>query len=82
MKIIFACLSGVLFALASFVVSAHEGDHRAPEPVIIGYVFSPEEPLEPDTIAAEKLTHINYAFSNIDDGRIVNGFDFDDQNYR
>lgn len=82
MKIIFACLSGVLFALASFVVSAHEGHHHAPEPVIIGYVFSPEEPLEPDTIAAEKLTHINYAFSNIDDGRIVNGFDFDDQNYR
>ncbi|WP_339615693.1 glycoside hydrolase family 18 protein [uncultured Gilvimarinus sp.] len=50
--------------------------------VVIGYVFSPEQPLNPDTIVAEKLSHINYAFSNIKDGKIVNGFAFDDQNYR
>lgn len=50
--------------------------------VIIGYVFSPDEKLDPDTIAAEKLTHINYAFSNIIDGKMVEGFAYDAENYR
>lgn len=50
--------------------------------LIIGYVFSPEKPLDPATIAAEKLTHINYAFSNLVDNKIVNGFEFDDENYQ
>jgi len=56
--------------------------HSAKQKVVIGYVFSPEQPLDPQTIVAEKLTHINYAFSNVEGGKIVNGFDFDDQNYQ
>jgi chitinase len=59
----------------------HEGKDEQGS-VVIGYVFSPEQPLDPKTIAAEKLTHINYAFANLKDGKVVNGFDFDDQNYR
>lgn len=50
--------------------------------VIIGYVFSPDEKLDPNSIAAEKLTHINYAFSNIVDGKLVEGFEHDAENYR
>src|SRR5690554_3352068 len=50
--------------------------------VIIGYVFSPDEKLDPDTIAAEKLTHINYAFSNIEAGQLVEGFAYDAENYQ
>jgi len=50
--------------------------------VIIGYVFSQDAVINPDDIAAEKLTHINYAFSNIENHRIVEGFEYDTQNYR
>jgi GH18 family chitinase len=32
--------------------------------VIIGYVFAQDRVLDPAAIAAEKLTHINYAFAN------------------
>ncbi|MDO3381061.1 glycoside hydrolase family 18 protein [Gilvimarinus algae] len=76
----------LLVALALLVACravAHEDHHHHHyDPVIIGYVFSPDKPLDPDTIAAEKLTHINYAFSNIENGKVVNGFDFDDDNYQ
>lgn len=51
-------------------------------PVIVGYVFNPDQKLDPDTIAAEKLTHINYAFSNIEDGKLVEGFQYDTENYQ
>ncbi|UTF61635.1 glycoside hydrolase family 18 protein [Gilvimarinus sp. DA14] len=83
MKVLFAWFSGLVFAAQAIVCNAHAEHHpHTTEPAIIGYVFSPDKPLKPDSIAAEKLTHINYAFSNIESGRIVNGFDFDDQNYR
>jgi chitinase len=55
-------------------------DHAAPRPVIVAYVFPQDNPRRPGDIAAGKLTRANYAFANIKDGRIVNGFDHDDQN--
>ena len=39
-----------------------------------------DKPLGEGEITAQKLTRINYAFANIKDGRIVNGFSHDDQN--
>jgi len=48
--------------------------------VIVAYVFPRDNPLREGEIAAQKLTRINYAFANIKDGRIVNGFAYDDQN--
>jgi GH18 family chitinase len=64
-------------------VAAGEGPSRpADGRVIIGYVFAQDRVLDPATIAAEKLTHINYAFANIKDGRVVEGFANDDANYR
>lgn len=53
----------------------------ADERIIVGYIFNPDAELDPDSIAAEKLTHINYAFSNIEEGRLVEGFAYDEQNY-
>jgi chitinase len=50
--------------------------------VIIGYVFAQEQVLDPAAIAAEKLTHINYAFANVKEGRVVEGFAHDAENYR
>ncbi|HEU0107517.1 MAG TPA: glycoside hydrolase family 9 protein, partial [Vicinamibacteria bacterium] len=52
-------------------VAAGEGPSRpADGRVIIGYVFAQDRVLDPAAIAAEKLTHINYAFANIKDGRV------------
>lgn len=52
----------------------------AKKPVIVAYVFPQDNLLRPGEIAAGKLTRINYAFANIKEGRIVNGFANDDQN--
>jgi chitinase len=52
----------------------------APQPVIVGYVFPQDNPLREGEIAGRKLTRINYAFANIKNGRIVNGFGHDDEN--
>ena len=49
-------------------------------PVVIGYVFSPDTPLDASSIDAAKLTHINYAFANIRDGEVVEGFAGDARN--
>jgi chitinase len=47
---------------------------------IVAYVFVQDRVMQADEIAANKLTRINYAFANIEGGRIVNGFKNDDQN--
>jgi GH18 family chitinase len=50
--------------------------------VVIGYVFAKDKVIDPAEIAAEKLTHINYAFANIKDGLVVEGFAKDAENYK
>jgi chitinase len=48
--------------------------------VIVAYVFPQNALIHDGDIAARKVTRINYAFANIHNGRIVNGFENDDQN--
>ena len=50
-------------------------------PVIIAYVFSRNKVINPAAITAGKLTHINYAFANIADGKIIEGFANDAKNF-
>jgi chitinase len=50
--------------------------------VIIGYVFAKDKVIDPATIAAGKLTHVNYAFANVRDGEVVEGFARDAENFR
>ncbi len=50
--------------------------------VIIAYVFSKEAGIDPKQIAADKLTHINYAFANVKDGKVVEGFARDGDNLK
>jgi chitinase len=50
--------------------------------VIIGYVFAENDLIDPGAIAADKLTHINYAFANIKDGQVVEGFARDAENFQ
>ena len=52
----------------------------SPKPVVVAYVFSQNNLIQPGEIAAQKLTRINYAFANVRDGKVVNGFDADDKN--
>jgi GH18 family chitinase len=50
--------------------------------VIIGYVFPQQRVIEPAEIDAARLTHVNYAFADIRDGRVVEGFSRDTENFR
>jgi chitinase len=49
--------------------------------VVIAYVFVGDRVIDPASVPAEKLTHINYAFANIANGRVVEGFAHDAENY-
>ena len=48
---------------------------------IIAYVFPRGRVLRTDEVAAKKLTRINYAFANLADGKIVEGFEHDKENF-
>lgn len=72
-----ACLLALAWLSCCSVLRA---ETSVPSSVIVAYVFPQDNPLREGEIAAQKLTRINYAFANIKDGRIVNGFAHDDQN--
>jgi len=65
------CLSSAMCAAASAPNS---------NAMIVAYVFPRDNPILPGEIAAQKLTRINYAFANINDGRIVDGYSHDNGN--
>jgi len=48
---------------------------------IIGYVFPKDAIINPADVAAEKLTRINYAFANLRNGQVVEGFAHDAENF-
>src|ERR1700749_219531 len=54
---------------------------RTTPPQIIAYVFPQNSVIQPGEIAAQKLPRINYAFANIQNGVMVNGFPTDAQNF-
>jgi chitinase len=66
----------VLSLLGGPIVHAAE-----PERAIIAYVFARDAVVDAAAIDARRLTHINYAFANIKDGRVVEGFAKDPENY-
>ncbi|WP_233165715.1 glycoside hydrolase family 18 protein [Pedobacter sp. ASV12] len=57
----------VLIGIALLV--AMKMPERKPKPVVIGYVTGFNGLVDPSQIAAEKLTHINYAFVNVKDNK-------------
>jgi chitinase len=64
--------------VASPAKSAHQ---KALPPQIIAYIFPRNRALQPAEIAAKQLTRVNYAFANIQDGRIVTGSPADEANF-
>ena len=70
--------------LSLFLTAGPAGARAAegPGPAIIGYVFARDRVLEPEAIAAEKLTHVNFAFANIRDGRVIEGSPRDADNLK
>jgi chitinase len=79
----------IMFALATILplttLAAH-GQSGSPSTVankaeIIAYVFPRGRVLRTDEVAAKKLTRINYAFANLIDGKVVEGFEHDKENF-
>ena len=70
----------LLFAIAVIVAGALP--RAADRAAIIAYVFAENDLIDPAAIAADKLTHINYAFANIKDGQVVEGFARDAENFK
>ena len=50
--------------------------------MIIAYVFPKDGLIDPAEIAADELTHINYAFANVAEGKVVEGFAKDAENFQ
>jgi chitinase len=48
---------------------------------IIAYIFPKDRILAPGEVSATKLTRINYAFANLQNGQIVEGFAHDAENF-
>ena len=75
------CLRAFLLVLALFAVAAEGSAWAAPSKQIVAYVFARDTVLQPGQVDARRLTRINYAFSNIENGRIVPGYQHDAENY-
>ena len=72
----------IAWALLAAVLAAAPGPASEAGRVIIGYVFVQDRLLDPAEIAGDKLTHINYAFADIRDGKVVEGFARDAENFK
>ena len=48
----------------------------------MAYVFVKDAVLGPNDVAAGSLTRVNYAFANIENGKIVEGFAHDRENFQ
>jgi chitinase len=72
-----------IFGLAATLAAAGDaGSAGESGRVIIGYVFPRERPIDPASIDARKLTHVNYAFANVVNGEVAEGSPLDAENLR
>jgi chitinase len=75
-----ACVCAVLFLLAPSLPSLGEQPEAPSAYAVVAYVFAQNNALQPGQIDASSLTRINYAFANIEKGRMVTGFQKDAEN--
>ena len=76
---LFLCICALGLSLALPVLCA-AASPRHSQPVIVAYVFPGNTLLQPGQIDAHRITRINFAFANIDNGRMVTGHASDEQN--
>jgi chitinase len=78
-----ACALAIMSVAALAAASPTRQALEAPaKPAIIAYVFPRNDLIVPAEIAVDKLTHINYAFADVKDGRVVEGFARDAENFK
>jgi chitinase len=70
-----------LAAAGVLAAAPHQAAPAAPRLALIGYLFPQDTVIDPASLDADKLTHVNYAFANIRDGRVVEGFAHDAENF-
>ena len=70
-RIVWPLLAALALSMPLAASRTKSATHKALPPQIIAYIFPRNAALEPNQVAAGKLTRINYAFANIQDGRIV-----------
>ncbi len=72
-----------LFAAALAFLATGVGARAATAPAkaVVAYVFARDAILQAGQINAQQLTRINYAFANIEKGRIVTGYGHDAENF-
>ena len=58
------------------------GGGPAPRPAVVAYVFPQDGLLDAVAFPATQITHVNYAFANVRDGRVVEGFARDAENFK
>ncbi len=74
----------LLFLLSFFSCQPQEVEAdktKIPDYYIIGYVFG-SKPVDPATIDAKRLTHINYAFADVVDNQVQSYLAHDEENYK
>lgn len=74
-----SCVAALLLIICA-AVPAFPADKSAKK-AIIAYVFAKDRVLGADEVDAMSLTRVNYAFSNIVDGKMVLGFSHDRDNF-
>jgi chitinase len=72
----------IWMAAATFALLVGPVPPPPPRPVVVAYVFPQDGLLEAATFPAARITHVNYAFANVRDGRAVEGFAHDTENLR
>ena len=70
--------AGLVLAAQSVAANAYATPTKA---MVVAYIFPQNSALQPGQIDAQNLTRINYAFANIENGRMVTGFAKDAENY-
>ena len=77
-------MRGIPFMVLSILLAAPALPAEAPamsSNAVVGYVFPQDNVLQPGQIDARSLSRINYAFANIENGRMVAGFSADEKNF-
>jgi chitinase len=68
-------------ALAFLAIGVGARAATVPAQAVVAYVFARDAVLQAGQIKAQQLTRINYAFANIENGRIVTGYGHDAENF-